>query len=555
MTRVGAIGGIAVVLLGAIAGLVAYFLIRKPKPADVAWLAGGAVPSADAAAFYRSYLRRQLRFRGVGGLIGVAFALILSVRYGGGLTFFAGGAPVPLADCLFMGMAGVIVGGLAAESYRIGAGPGRAGWSGGPGAVSSESWRSAGAESRTAPAEDAPPEPPRDRPVGSEEAVPCGEETVSQALLAERGHFAPAGVVLAARATLAASAVVALVNAVTGFGIGAVVVVVICAVPAGLAEWTQRAVRDRRRLVLPPEVMAADEAVRRFAGRATAWLELAIGLLVVGQVLPVGDFPTPVIVAESVLGFASLGLSIWAFLRSRVRAPRALRRSWPSGPGPGGSLIGPGSPPPAPKGAGGGGVAGRPLAVRPAGPGAPGSAPVGAKSALAPEPSAAQVPAEPDGPSGRPGPDRSAVDQSPGAARTGPVASVPAAPAATGGLAFPAPRAARANSGGAVELGAGSAGALSSAPTSVGVAALDLPVARRGASARPSDGPDALRAVGSRSYQFRAAESAGSPVSSTAAPVSPAQSGPGPRGAQVADGPLGPAAGAAVGTAFEGGPV
>ncbi|MDR2347349.1 MAG: hypothetical protein LBD90_01750, partial [Bifidobacteriaceae bacterium] len=65
-----AISGLALVSLAAAVALAVYFLARRPSRADVAYVAG-AIVQADAAAFYRRYLRRLLRYRGAGGLVGV----------------------------------------------------------------------------------------------------------------------------------------------------------------------------------------------------------------------------------------------------------------------------------------------------------------------------------------------------------------------------------------------------------------------------------------------------------------------------------------------------
>jgi hypothetical protein len=100
----------------------------------------------------------------------------------------------------------------------------------------------------------------------------------------------------------------------------------VAAVPVAWAEWTGRAIRDRRRPVLAAEAMAADQAVRRAAGRSTAWLELALALLTVSWALPITDLPAPWLVMETLIGFGSLGCAFWAFARSSVRAPRSFRR-------------------------------------------------------------------------------------------------------------------------------------------------------------------------------------------------------------------------------------
>ncbi|MDR2379660.1 MAG: hypothetical protein LBE08_00530 [Bifidobacteriaceae bacterium] len=267
---------IGLVAAGGVIVLVVYLLVRKPTAADVAWLAGGIAPDADAAAFYCAYLTRQLRFRSAGGLIGVIFAAAMAVRYEGELALSIGAGPIPLTDPLFMGVAGVIVGGLAAESYRIG-------------------WRAPAAE----------------------------------ASLDARGQFAPPKVMIAARLSLVGLALVAVAVAVAGWGANGCLVVAACAVPVALAEWTQRAILDRRRPAGPPEVIAADEAVRSFAGRSAAWLELAIIMLALGRVAPASDEPGMILgLIEFSLVYGSFVLAIYALIRSGVRAPRAFRRTF-----------------------------------------------------------------------------------------------------------------------------------------------------------------------------------------------------------------------------------
>jgi hypothetical protein len=269
-----AAGAVGLVAVGAVVALAIYLLVRQPTAADVAYLAGGTVADAAAAAFYRAYLVRQLHFRGAGGLVGVAFAVAMAARYDAGPTLFFSGGPVPLADSLLMGVAGVVVGGLAAESYRIGRNTG-----------------------------------------------------LAEANLEARDRFAPPQVILAARLALAAAALVAAGCAAAGLGAGGWWTVAAGAVIVALAEWTQRAIRDRRRPAGPPEVTAADQAVRMFAGRTAAWLELSIGSLSLSWVVPAPDQSEPLGAAEFFLGAASLALAVFALVRSSVRAPRAFRRA------------------------------------------------------------------------------------------------------------------------------------------------------------------------------------------------------------------------------------
>jgi hypothetical protein len=265
---------VLVLALAAVVGSVIVRLLeRKPNRAEVERLAGGIVHDEAARSFYWRYLIRQRRFQNLGGVVGFAVGAAMAVHYEAGLTLYFGGAPIPLADVLFMTVAGVVCGGLAGESYRLGPGP-----------------------------------------------------RLDAAILEERARYAPTGVLRAARLILAASALAAVANGLAGLGWGYCLCVAFAAVPAGWAELTQRAIRDRRRPALPLDVMAADTAVRRWAGRSTAWLELALALLAVEWALPLAHLAQPWADLVALVGLVSLVLALWALLRSTLRASAIVRR-------------------------------------------------------------------------------------------------------------------------------------------------------------------------------------------------------------------------------------
>ncbi|NNH24730.1 hypothetical protein HLB09_16875, partial [Pseudokineococcus marinus] len=119
-------GSFRVLLLAVLLVLGGLLLVRRlasarVTSADVSWLAGAApgapVPDDEAHVAAR-YLARHRRHRSVGGLLGVALAVVVGVRWYQSVGFgFSQGSP--LADVLFCGVAGVLVGALLAETYRL----------------------------------------------------------------------------------------------------------------------------------------------------------------------------------------------------------------------------------------------------------------------------------------------------------------------------------------------------------------------------------------------------------------------------------------------------
>ena len=85
---------------------------------DIAWLSSTAQTPPAEAAVYGRYLERHRRHRLVGGLAGAFFAVVVGIRYYGSVSIGIG-LGNPLADVLFCGLTGVLVGALAAESFRL----------------------------------------------------------------------------------------------------------------------------------------------------------------------------------------------------------------------------------------------------------------------------------------------------------------------------------------------------------------------------------------------------------------------------------------------------
>ncbi|MDR0366038.1 MAG: hypothetical protein LBH68_04315 [Bifidobacteriaceae bacterium] len=270
---VSLVGGVILLApLVALAAICVHMVRRVPKPADIVWLAGHIPGSHQESDFYSAYLQRQLRFRAIGGLAGALVAVVLATRYFGMPLIRIGTFDLPFTDALWMGIAGVVVGGLAAESYRV--------------------------------------------------KLPSGPRAAG---LEPRPDLVPRGVQWMARALFAACLVLALIGLAAGDGSAALIFTAMAAVPVVLAELTSWAIAGRARPLLEAPVMDADLAVRRFAGRATVWLELSVALLALPRVLPEAPAATAWEFWRAVISWACLVAAIVAFLRSKVRAPRAWR--------------------------------------------------------------------------------------------------------------------------------------------------------------------------------------------------------------------------------------
>lgn len=270
----GVFAGPVLVLL-AIVAIALSTRLRRATVADVAWLAGTPVVEPREAEVYARYLDRHRRYRLVGGLLGAAFAIVIGMRWSGTVTFGVGQGS-PLTDVLFCSVAGIVIGALAAESYRIRA----------PRAAPA----SASLEPHPGPAR-------RD-------------------LIAWARAFA-----LAALVAGAAGAVLS--------GQWAVLLVAACgAVVVALAELTQRSIEGRRRPVSSEVARRVDARLRAFASTTVAWLELAAAVLGLSWVLATLPDATSGLVAVLQALVTVTGLVATLVLMHRA-APRPPRRSAP----------------------------------------------------------------------------------------------------------------------------------------------------------------------------------------------------------------------------------
>ena len=212
-------------------------LVRRsvPTAADIARLAGpnfsptGTTQNDDAVAVCRRYLTRHRRHRLAGGLIGVLFAAIIGVRWFGSVSIGLGQGS-PLADLLFCGIAGVIVGTLSAESFRL---------------------------TTTPDAKRAASLAPRPIPAGSERVA------VSRTI---------------AVAAVAVGAVAAFAN----HGWLALVTSLVLVVPLAVAELVMVVIAGRSRPAMTDRARNLDARLRTFAGSSLSYLHLATTSLMLG---------------------------------------------------------------------------------------------------------------------------------------------------------------------------------------------------------------------------------------------------------------------------------
>lgn len=249
--------------------LVAQVVGTRVIDRDVRWLVGAEVTPAEAHVAAR-YLRRHRLHRLVGGLFGMALALVIGIRwYGqGGLAL---GTTSPLADVLFCGVAGVVVGALSAETYRL--------------------------------------RLPRGGPVA--------------ASLAPRPGLPLGRHAWTARAVLVGSAVLGLAAGLAWDDWGGAFAAACGAVVVAVAEATRTAVAHRRRPVLSDRAGVLDGRLRGFAAASVTRLELSVAALVAVWAfgsLPDDDAAWTVVAAAGWL----TGLVV-AVVQLRHAAPRPPR--------------------------------------------------------------------------------------------------------------------------------------------------------------------------------------------------------------------------------------
>jgi hypothetical protein len=245
---------------------------------DVEWIAGGVAPTSDEAEVYARYLVRHRRHRIAGGLFGLCVAVVVGIRYESTVRIGIGHGD-PFADLLFCGIAGVLLGALSAESFRL-------------------------SEPRSS--------------------------TVS-ASLAEHPPAARPDLVRVARLLAGTTLLGGVLSAVTGRGPLLLSVALAGLVPAALSEATRAAIVGRRRPVLSDGARTVDTRIREFAGVSVARLQLASAVLVAAWVLAIipGPHAAPLAAAQAVVVLGGALTAIVLLHRASPRPPRQWRGSLP----------------------------------------------------------------------------------------------------------------------------------------------------------------------------------------------------------------------------------
>ena len=266
---------IAVLTLAALAVLVPVGLglaVRVPATdRDTAWLAGGTLPAAEQVRdVYRRYLVRHRTYRLAAAWFGGLLAVVVGITAEGGVH--AGiGRGSPLADVWFCAVAGILLGALLAESYRL--------------------------------------------------SQPRG--TVATASLAPRPAADEQGRVVTARVLAGASLAVGTGVLVMAGDPTSLAVAVGGGTLVGVAELTRSAIRSRRRPVMSEQAAEVDVRLRTYAWRAVAHLELAAAALALGWTMS----KTPTASWDPLATVVVLGLLVLAVVelhRARPRPPRSF---------------------------------------------------------------------------------------------------------------------------------------------------------------------------------------------------------------------------------------
>jgi len=244
---------------------------------DVAWIAGTPESSPAEADVYSRYLQRHRRHRMAGGLLGALFAVILGARLYGTVSFGVG-SQNPLADVLFCGLGGVLVGAFSAESFRLS-------------------------------------EP---------------SSTRISASLTEHAGAARPELIRAARIITVGSLVGGALVAATGHGPVPLLIAIGGLVVALVAEASQAAITGRRRPVLSDRAQAVDLRMRSFASTSVARLQLAAGVLTAAWTVSKvpGAGTGPFVLVQNLTVIAGFVITVVLLHRASPRPPR----KWSSEP-------------------------------------------------------------------------------------------------------------------------------------------------------------------------------------------------------------------------------
>jgi hypothetical protein len=262
----------AIVVLLLALTVIAGFLARSARLArHGGWLAEPLPPSSHEASALVRYLSRHVLHRRVGATVGVVLATVAGIRLYGEVNIGIG-TRSPLADVLFCGLAGSIVGMMSAETFRL----------------------------------------KRERYDGR------------SASLVERTPLVPVRLLVLSRALTIASCLGAVAILVATRDAGPLAIAAAGVAVAGVAEATRRAITSRPRPVMTDRARWVDDRMRWFAQRAVGNLQLAAAWLLAGWVVSkAGDTEhTAVDVLQLLIVLGCLAAAVVHLLRASPRRPR-----------------------------------------------------------------------------------------------------------------------------------------------------------------------------------------------------------------------------------------
>lgn len=236
---------------------------------DVRWLVGDLPISPAVGLLVRRYLVRVRVHRWIGGLVGASLALLVglsSTRSIGVGIFGAGRSPV--SEPLFAGLAGLLVGSVMAEVYRI-------------------------------------------RPTGNRRDA----ELISRQPEPDAVQVQPLTLVLV---------VTTLVVAAWQPNVRSVLLAAASVAILGLQHGVMRSIAGRRRPALPDDLRAGDELVRAFGARRFSVESLAAAVLVLGWQVAGTESAVPDVALSLVL-VSVVAVVVVLVVRSRPYPSRRFR--------------------------------------------------------------------------------------------------------------------------------------------------------------------------------------------------------------------------------------
>lgn len=268
----GAPAGLLLALAIFTAAVISLMIKRAQVTArDVAWVAGAPKPSTAEADVYSRYLQRHRTHRVAGGLIGALFAISVGSAWYGSVRIGVG-SHSPLADVLFCGLGGVLVGAFSAESFRLS-------------------------------------EPP---------------STTVSASLAEHAGASRPDLIWVARGISVAALLGGGLIAATGHGLAPLSIAIGGLIATLVAEATQSAISGRRRPILSSRAQVVDLQMRSFASTSVARLQLASAVLSATWIVSgaPGVDTGPLAPIQVFVEIAGLAITVVLLHRAAPRPPR-----------------------------------------------------------------------------------------------------------------------------------------------------------------------------------------------------------------------------------------